>query len=449
VGVSTQTVTGSIILGTRATQAQAFGTPAIFAKTPYTGGRLYELSSEGLAAMVTDGFAVTSRAYLLASSMAAQSPHTDTVLVYGRAALTTNVLNLTPLVTTIGTIYSFTLTYKGVASDISFTVDTATVDAICDSLQALINASPAGVAGITAAGDSGTATKLVLTGGTAGEPVQISNFSLARVKILDVSTDAGIATDLATALSDPNVSFYRFVIDSYSEAENNAAAAWAEANGNMFFAHSADSTNVVDSGGTGVGHDFFAALYNRSVVVHNNDMPGNCAACAVGRQSALDPGTSGYAYKTFAGPSADALTATQLANAAGKNVMVYALDNGTSHTFYGKAASGRALRVQNAIDLIDARVREAVLGVFLSNEYVPMSDEGFAQMQSAVLGVLNRFTIKGRDGFIEPGTISVTVPKASSISDADKVAGKLSSLRFGCVIPNDMLSVKYQGVVSF
>lgn len=452
--ISTQVVSGSITLGTRAAQAQSFGTPAVFCKTPYVGARRYELGPEGLAAMVTDGFAVTDRGYLLVSSMSAQSPHTAEVLVVGRAALTTNILNLTPVVTTVGTVYSFTLTYKGVSSDISYTVSTGTVDAICDGLEALINASAAHTAGVTAAGDvdPGTATKLVLTGGTSGEPVQISGLNPAIAKILDVSTDAGIATDLAaaqTAAADPNYAFYRFVIDSYSEEENNAAAAWAEANGNMFFAQSADSTNILDSAGTGVGHDFFAALYNRSVVVHNGDMKGNCGACAVARQSALDPGTSGYAFKTFAGPVADALTATQLANAEGKNIMVYALDGGTSHTFFGKAASGRSLRVQNAIDLMEARVDEAILGVFLSNEYVPMSDEGFAQMQSAVFGVLHGFVISGRSGFIEPGSITVTVPKASSISDADKAAGILRGLRFGCVIPSDMLKVIYSGTVSF
>ncbi len=445
--ISTQVVSGSIILGTRAAQAANFGTPAIFAKTPYVGGRLYELSSEGLTAMVTDGFAVTSRAYLLASSMAAQSPHCDQVLIYGRAALTTNVVNWTPLVTTQGTVYSFSVTYQGVTTSFTYTVGaSSSVDTIDDAVKALVNAASIGV---TVTDDGATSTHLIFTGSVAGEPVQFSGVNPALAKILDVSTDAGIATDLAAAASDPTVSFYRFVIDSYSEAENNAAAAWAEANSNMFFAHSADTTNVVDATGTGVGHDFFAATYNRSVVVHNGDMKGNCAACAVARQSALDPGTSGYAYKTFAGPVADALTASQMSNAEGKNLLVYAVDGGTSHTFFGKAASGRSLRVQNAIDLIDARVREAVLGVYLSNEYVPMSDEGFAQMQSAVLGMLNSFVIQGRSGFIEPGTVTVTVPKASSISDADKVAGKLSNLRFGCVIPNDMLKVQYNGVVSF
>jgi hypothetical protein len=394
--------------------------------------------------MVTDGFALTDRGYLLASSMASQEPHADQVLVYKRAALTTSVLDFTPLLTTEGLVYSFTLTYKGVESDISYTVPAAaTVNSICDALEILIDASLAGIAGAAVAPDSATATKLTFTGATPGEPVMISGHNPRLIKLLDASTDAGIATDLAAAASDH--SFYRFVIDSFSEAENNAAAAWAEANGNPFFAHSADTTNIADAAGTGVGNDFFGNLYDDASVWHSNDMPGNLAACIVGRQSALDPGTSGYHFKQLSGVTADALTATHIANAKGKNVNVYALNDGTAHTWFGRASSGRSLRINDAIHLLDARMREAVLAVFLSNEYVPMSDTGFAMQEAAVRGVLSNFQSQG---IIEPN-FTVTVPRASTLSAADKVAGLLSSIKFACVMPNDMQKTVIQGVVSF
>lgn len=452
--VSTSVVSLSIVLGTRGANAAPFGTPAIFGKCPVAmgGGRLYELSQEGLASMVTDGFTVLDRVYKLASSMAAQSPHADNVMIFPRAALTTSVLDWTPLNTTEGTIYSFDLTYKGITSTISYTVGaSSSVNAICDAVEILIDASLAGIAGATVAPDNATATKLTFTGGTPGEPVMISGNNPALAKILDTSTNAGIATDLAAAATFctvNNKSFYRFVIDSFSEAENNAAAAWAEANGQRFYAHSADSTNVVDSAGSGVGADFFTAGYNRASVHHNGDMKGNEAACYVSQAAASNPGEFGAAYKTFSGPAADGLTAGQLSNADGKNINVYALDNGQSHTFFGKAASGRALRVQDALDVIDARIREAILSVFLSNVYVPMSDEGFAQQQAAVLGVLASFEKKNRAGFIEPGSITVTVPKKSTVSASNLTAGLLTPLRFGCVIPNDMIRVVVQGVVS-
>lgn len=447
--ISNEVVNVTITLGTRAAQAANFGVAAIFGDAPFNGGKLYELSSEGLSEMVTDGFTVNDRVYLLASAMSSQQPHTDQVLVYKRAALTTNVLEWTPLVTTEGTVYEFDLTYANVTSTITYTVGAAaTVNIICDAIEILIDASAAGIAGAAVAPDNATATKLIFTGATPGEPVQITGANPALIKLLDVSTNAGIATDLAAAALDH--SFYGFVIDSYSEAENNAAAAWAEANEKIFFAQSADSTNFVDSAGSGVAADFLAAAYNRSTVAQNGDGTSNVGAAALARQLALDPGTSSAAYKALSGETAGALRSGHISNAKGKNVLLYALDDGTPHTWFGKMASGRAIRIQQAIDLLNARIREAVLGVFLSNEYIPMSDNGFALMKGAVSGVLSAFASAG---IILPaggeGGFTVTVPKAATISDADKVAGKLSNLRFSATMPNDMTRVVVTGVVSF
>jgi hypothetical protein len=434
----------TIVLGTRAPQAANFGIAAIFCDAPFSGGRLYELSSEGIAEMLTDGFDEDSRGYLLASSMNSQSPHTDQVLIFGRTSLTTSVVDLVPLVTTEGTLLSFELTYLNVTSTIEYTIPaSATVNTICDALEILIDASAAGIAGAAVAPDNATATKLTFTGATPGEPVLLSAFNPKYFSVLDTSTNASIATDLAEAALDH--SFYGFVIDSYSEAENNAAAAWAEANGKIFMAHSYDTTNVVDAAGSGVAQDFFTAGYNRSVVCSSFDGPGNLAACVLARQLALDPGTSAAAFKSLVGVNADVLRSSHLNNAKGKNVLVYALDDGTAHTWFGKMASGRPIRIQQAIDLLDARVREAILGVFLSNEYVPMSDSGFALMTSAVRGVLSKFLA---DGIILPG-FTVTAPKVADISDADKLAGKLPNLKFACVMPTDMLTVEVKGNVSF
>ncbi len=442
--ISNETATVQIILGTRASQAATFDLPAIFCDAPYSGARTYELSSEGLAAMVVDGFSLLDRGYILASAMASQSPHAENVLIHERAALTTSVVEWTPLVTTEGAVYTFDLTYVGITSTITYTVPvSATVNTICDAVEILIDASAAGIAGAAVAPDNATATKLVFTGATAGEPVILTGVNPLMMKLLDVSTNAGIATDLADAALD--YSFYGFVIDSYSEAENNAAAAWAEANSKIFFAGSADSTNIVDSAGSGVAQDFVTAGYNRSTVAMNGVGMSNVHAAALARQIAMAPGTSSSAYKTLVGPAAGALRASHITNAKGKNVLLYAYNGGTAETFFGKMASGRAIRIQHALDLLDARIREAIHGVFLSNEFVPMSDDGFGLMEGAVRGVLSAFL---NQGIILPG-FTVTVPKVATISDADKLVGKLSNLRFACVMPNDMLKVEVKGVVSF
>jgi hypothetical protein len=67
-----------------------------------------------------------------------------------------------------------------------------------------------------------------------------------------------------------------------------------------------------------------------------------------------------------------------------------------------------------------------------------------------VFATLKGFEIKpDRSGFIEPNTITVTVPKKADVSAANLTAGILTPLKFGCVVPNDMVRVVIQGTVSF
>lgn len=432
--ISSEIVTGTITLSDRAPQAANFGIPAIFCNAPFIGGKLYELSPEGLAEMVTDGFAVTDRGYLLASSMGSQSPHTEQVLVYNRAANNAQTLTLTPTVTTVGFVYEFEVQVGTTVTEISFTVATGTVAAIVAGLVALINP-------ITGADAADSTTHVTVTPTTAGTHVYI-NGAPSALTVKDTSADAGIATDLAAAALVHE--FYSFVIDSFSEAEANAAAVWAEANKKLFIHQSADSTDVDASAGSGVGADFFSAGYHRSAVLWTADMAGNAAAGLFARQLSQDPGTSSYAYKDIVGATPDALTTTRLANGKGKNLLLFSLSEGARHTFFGKAASGRSLRVTSAIDFIEARIKEATLAVFLNNEFVPYSDRGFAQMEAAVRGVLS--LVESR-GIIEPGW-TVTVPKAADQSTANKNAGLLDAVRFQMVLPGDTLKVVYRGSVT-
>ena len=447
--ISTAVVTVTISLGTGAAQAASLTEPAIFCDAPYVGGRTYELSTEGLAEMITDGFTVNDRGYLMASVMKAQEPRADSVLVYARSALTTSVVDFTPKVTTEGAVYSFDLQYANISSTIEYTVQNGDdVDKICDAIESLVDASAAGIAGAAVAPDNSTATKLVFTGGTAGEPVIFKRINPAMITLLDVSTDGGIATDLAAAALDS--SFDGFVIDSFAEAENNAAAVWAEANERLFLAQSGDTTNLGDAAGTGVATDFKTANYGRSVVATNDAGMSDVGVAALARQFGFNPGLSSAAFQELNGVEAGAVRSSRISTAQSKNVLLYALNGGNPHTWFGKLANGRSIRVQQVLDLLKVRIKEAVLTVFLSNEFVPMSTGGFARQEAAVRGVLSGFAAQG---LIIPagedGGFTVTVPNVADVSDSDLSAGKLPNLRFSCAVLNDMLSVAVSGSIAF
>jgi hypothetical protein len=438
--ISSEVVSVAITLADRAPIAANFGTPAIFCNAPYIGGRSYELSPEGLAAMVTDGFALTNRGYLMAQSMCSQAPHTETVVIYNRAANNAQAIDLTPTNTTVGFVYEFELVSGTTAATITFTVVTGTVAAIVTGIVAAIAASS--VSALVTETDS--TTKVTVAPTVAGTHIQV-NGAPRELTVKDTSPDAGIATDLAAAALVHD--FYAFVIDSYSELEANAAATWAEANAKLFLHQSADTTDWADAAGTGVAKDFSTAAYNRSAVVPTRDMSGNAAAGLLARQLSQDPGTSSWAFKDITGADPDSFTATESTNLKGKNALPFILDSGARHTLYGKAASGRSFRITQAIDLLEARIKEAVLDVFLNNEYVPYSQEGFDQIEAAIRGVLSRFS-KPRTGFIDPTSIQVVMPDPATATTADKAAGLINSVRFSCTIPADALRVVVKGTVA-
>lgn len=443
--ISSSVVAVNISLGTRSPAAASFGTPAIFCQAPFVGSRLYELSSEGLAAMVTDGFSASTgvyhRGYQLASAMDGQQPHATHVRVFARTGTNAEELQLIPLETTEGAVVNLSVQVGSTVTDLTRTVpassDTATE---VTAWQALLGA----VSGVDATDDT---THVTLEPTVAGTYVQLKNVSVSQFGILDVSTNASIETDIAAAAGNLLTPFYRFAIDSYSEAENNAAAVAAEALDQIFYPQSADTTNVVDAAGTGIGQDLFTAAYNNTGLWHSLDMAGSVGVRQMARDAAFDPGTTASMYQQPSGAIADAYNATQLANAAGKNINLYALNGSTPHTWQGKAASGRSLRIQSAIHLMSARIKEAVLAAFLSNEFIPMSARGFALIEGAIRGVLSKFA---KDGVIEPiGENSVTVPTVSELSAANLTGGILDSVKFNVIMPNDMQKVIVNGVVSF
>lgn len=441
--ISSSTVTVAISLGTRSPAAAGFGVPAIFCLAPFSGSRLYEVSNEGLAAMVADGFSDTSgqyyRGYQMVQAMAAQSPHASQVRVFARSSISQQVLRLVPLKTD-GEVVTISVQVGNTIVDLSRTVPASSSTAAeVAAWTALFGA----VSGVNAADDT---THVTLTPTVATEFVQLRHHSVFDFTVQDLSLDAGIASDLTAAAAEPNAPFYRFAIDSTSETENNAAAVWAETATQIFYPQSPATENVLDAAGTGIGQDLFAAGYNNTGLWHSQDMVGNLGVAAMSRAAAFTPGTSAAHYKQPSGIVADAFTATHIANADGKNINLYAYNGDTPHTWHGVAASGRSLRIQSAIHFMEVRTKEAVLAVFLSNEFVPMSNSGFAMMENAVRGVLNAMA---RNGVIEPlNENSVTVPDISELSAAQLTDGVLPDLKFAVVMSDDMQKVEVSGTVA-
>jgi hypothetical protein len=432
-----------------APRAVAFDTPLIMADAPYVGSRLYSVSPAGLTDMVADGFSVNSRAYQIMAAMKKQSGGVGKAYIYNRTTQFTQALEMVPdiTVTSVGYVINFDVTYNGVTSSISYTVVTNTVDAILDGIEALVDASPAGLAGITTTPDNATATKLTFIPGTAGKFVQIDGFG-REIKLTDTGADGSLNAQLVAAKAELGEAVYGLLIDSYAETEINIAAAFAETNDMLFLGQSADNGILVVGTTTDVASDLKGFSYNRSAVCFSRYMSDDFAAALLGRQLGQPPGTSEWSGQTLTGVRADKLTTAAHSSARGKRALTYTTDRNVAHTWDGFAASGRFFDIQHGVDALKADIQTRAYQVWLNAEKVPFNATGEAMYESAIRGAL--VAAEGTPavpGLIEPGW-DIVMPDLATVSPTDKAARHLKTIRFTAQLTGAIDSTEIAGVLT-
>jgi hypothetical protein len=432
----------SISIADASPKAVDFSTPLLMAKAPYVGYRLYDLTPAGLAAMVTDGFSTSSRAYQKMSTMAGQQGGAARAYVYSRTTNQSHILRLIPDITktSVGFVIQFDLTYAGTTYPISYTVVTNTVDAIIDGVEGVIDALS--ISGVTTTPSGGTATYLDLIAGTAGQFIQLDGFG-AEITIQDTSVDGSLAAQLTAAGAALGENFYGLLIDGYSEAELNLARTFADANAKLFIGASPDDAIVTDtSSPTDVATDFSSS--NRSAVFFTRRMSENQDAALLAKMLGKTPGSESWAHQTLDNVTADVLSTTEFSVLTDKGGLSYTSKRGISLTDSGRAGGGRPFDITHGADNQKAQIETAVLLVFANNGKVPFNNRGRNMIRAAIEGVL---AADQTAGFIEPGWF-VTVPEMSAISSADKAARILRGITYSAVLTGAIESATVAGTLS-
>lgn len=439
----------SIAIQDSAPKAIEFDTIAIVAKAPFVGSRLYAVTPQGLAAMVTDTFTTHSRAHQIVSRLSGQSGGVGQAYIWGRTAQQTQALDLTvdTTATAVGKTIAFDISYGGVTSPISITVAVNTVDAILDLIEAAIDASPAGLAGIVTAPDNATATKLTLSNAVPGTFVQLDGFPRS-IQLEDVSAaGTGFAAELAAMKAELGEGVYGLLIDGYSQTEIALAAAFALANDMIFLGQSADHeilTNQTDDIATALK----TADNDQANTVVSRYMTGELAAAWLGRQLGQVPGSSNWAMQQLSGVPADSFTIAEHAFARGKRALTYTETRGEAHTWDGFAASGRYFDITHGVAALKADIETRVYQVLLNNEKVGHNATGRAQVQSAMEGALVAAEGPiGTPGLIEPGW-TVTPPDLTTHSPVDKANRIMRTFAFNAVMTGAVNSVGIAGTLT-
>jgi len=442
-------VSVDIDINDSAPRAVAFDTPLLMADCPYVGSRLYSVSPAGLAEMVADGFLTYSRAYQMVSQMKKQSGGVGECYIYNRTTQHTQALEMIPdiTVTSVGYVIAFDISYGGVTSSISYQVVTNTVNDILDGIEALIDASPAGMAGITTTPDNATATKLTLIPGTAGKFIQIDGHSRA-IMLTEAGVDGSLSAQLTAAKAELGEAVYGLLIDSYAETEINIAAAFAEANDMLFLGNSADNGILVVGTTTDIASDLKGFGYHRSAVCFSRYMSDDFAAALLGRQLGQVPGSSEWSGQVLEGVRADTLTSAAHSSARGKRALTYTTTRSVKHTWDGFAASGRFFDLTHGADALKADMQTRAFQVWINAEKVPFNATGLAMYEAPVRGALVAAEgTPSAPGLLEPGW-EVTMPSLVGYSPTDKAARRLRTIRFSGTLTGAIDSLDIVGTLN-
>ncbi len=298
---------------------------------------------------------------------------------------------------------------------------------------------------VTAVGSSGT--HVVCTAPVAGE-LHAYEPVTANIGLTDTTTDPGIAADLAAILAaDPD--WYGLLLDSNSEAEAMAAAAWTETADKLLVVQSADLGCAVVGTTDDLLSELKAASFARTVGVFYPAIAadlGWLAAGLLGNRLPVDPGSDTWAFKVIAGVTARSVTDTQRGTILGKNGTLLEVVSGVAFTVGGKVAGGEWADVVRGLDWWSTRMKERILAVKLANEKIAYTDEGIGLIGAEVRGQLDEGV--GVSLFAADPKPTVIVPTAASTTSGDRAARVLNGVTFTARLAGAIHATNITGVAS-
>jgi len=261
------------------------------------------------------------------------------------------------------------------------------------------------------------------------------------------SGDLDMAASMAAIQAEDN-SWYGVVIDQALASQQQALAAWVEANKRFAIMWTSNTDTYDATKDTDLASVLNASTYDRTAVIFHtaptagDDYPD---AAWMGEGFPYDPGSSTWAYKTLKGVTKDNITPTKETVLVSKNCNYYSEVGGVNITQEGKVASGEWIDIIIGTDWLEARLRESVFAAFVNNRKVPFEDDGITVVQGLVKGVL----MEAADaGILQKDSISVTVPKYKDVPQADRVNRFLPDVKFTALYQGAIHRTKISGTIS-
>jgi len=181
----------------------------------------------------------------------------------------------------------------------------------------------------------------------------------------------------------------------------------------------------------------------------------------LGQQLPKPVGSTNWAYKELAGIAqgaaveipAVALTEAQLDAALDVNCNVYASTLGADFVFFGTFAGGKNIDKEGEfidiirnIDFLQARIEEGLLSLLLEKDIINMTNAGIGIVENRTINLLQQYGVD--QGILIDGSVIVTYPKRSEISQSDRDDRKLPDGTFTAELTGGINTIILRGIVS-
>ena len=424
-------------------QRANFGTPAILCY--HTHNTDYIRTYTSLTDLTDDGFTTTSPAYYMASAILRQSPAPSSFKVIRGSSAVTQSCTFTVTNTTVGD----QIGYQCVGTD-GVVVDmyvTGTGNTTNDATAIAALTDPTGV--------TTTSALAVVTSANSAAGTVVYYQNVKGGTFIDNTPTASYATDLNNALG-VDTNWYGITGEHQDRTNIAAMAAWAETNKRLHAYSTCDSNAKTASSGIGATLKTNAYAYSYGQWGGTSIEYG--ALSSLAGQLVLDPGTYTAAYKTLAGVTVDALTATEIAalgieTANGNRLNYYIEVGGLNITRYGINASGMYADIRRGIDALANDIQVTVFGMLAATPKLPFDPGGIAILGGGVRAALSRFTasqvqpnalLRGDPGFAPV----VILPDIADTSSTDRGIRYLNGIRFTAYAQNAIQVVAISGTVN-
>jgi hypothetical protein len=442
---------------------QGFGRPLWLGlvSTSIIPGRYATFSSP--SELLTAGAAVTDPVYLWAQTLQGQSQSpidfavgrrdiTNTISGVGAAQVETITIDTADAGVWPYVLDGVTYSYTADGDDTALTIAQGLMDLIlADDASLTANGNAIKVPGGTLVSASFTATAWVageaFVGGTlvppgSGAVTITATTANAAVEEIDIALNAVVAE---------NDDWYGLNIESRQDADILLANTWVASQLKVLVTQSSDADVLTTAGGD-IGSQLGATSNTRTQLMWHYKPKQFADGAMLGRALAakLDEAAPGAGQITWLAKQlkvifSNPLNTNQLTNLEANNSDTFTTTKGRGVVWLGQSVEGEFMDVQTTLDWLQSRIGEAVFTpIATTPTKLGFDNAGIAVVKTAVNSVMIQGVENAHLLGDDPASPSVTVPKSTDVSTADRNSRTLNNVIANGIIQGAIHRVNVQ-----